>query len=1623
MKQRILQVITSLLLIITLTMANFLLLCIDVVSYAAEEINADKNTNHKNIEFMAYFKDEKGNKVAERDAYTNNNDLKVYFQVSVKKEGYFNGNIVLKDSNFKLKTDSLSDGISKIENNIIYLNQINAGESKEFEVGIELLKDEQFDLNLINMKSKVSVEGIYKDSTRKDISIKAERNLNLKFISPYTAKEENIILSQKTITNKILKFNGNNKRIIQVEVSSGLYNNLFPISKTIINIHTPKISNKYPEEVLVNSNDVLMTNGKMLSKDNWSYNKESGILDINLENKKEGNKVSWVKTGEDKIIVTYIFDESVEVSNEKLNVNSKIELYDLKNTVMEASSENTLGRDEKNTIVTSNINQYETSIYKGKLYSAISRNITYKNNININLNNVADEINVKEEKQTINEQVISSVYKTTKVKKEDIENIFGENGSLDIINSETGNVITSISKSDEADENGDIIVTYPENINAITIRLVQPEKIGKLEVETTKTINAIDKNLVKNGSSIEQKNTVSYISEDKENKIEETKSNIDLKETETSINLDINRTDLSTMTTNNNVEFRITLDSKEEKNELFKNPVLRLELPEKIRDIQVNSIKLLYEDEMKIKSATLKDKIIEIALEGEQTEYKEEAIDGAIIIIDANLTTSTKIPSSTEQVKLTYTNQNAINYKDGANVGTDTKDINIVSYAGIVTTNQIDAYGIELVNNEGKNSAQLDVSTDTKNVSIQKKIINNKENKISNVKILGTFPTKDAISQNTIDMEVGNIVVSGIDSSRVKVYYSNNEAATEDLQNRDNNWTENIGDAKNVKKYLVVIDSMDLLEEIDLDYNIVIPSNLEYNESAEEGYNVYYDDDVTLVPESVKVNNLRLSTGKGPVMDTTLKAYVGGEELSDVKEGEFITYSIVASNTGTEEIQNIKLTGKIPENTVYVENNKPLKGMSDTKYEPIIEHEDKENVEFNIEKLSPGQSINETYQVKVNDNTEGKNVSNSIMTQYGDLNKTSNEVTNSIKKGELKAVLYSADNDGVMKEGYPYRYVLKIKNLSNTEKKNVKVNAKISDGIKLNEIFYISKDGETVREQNNNYINISSIKAGEEVSVEINIEAEGTDMNSEKAMITANVEDGNIIYHANSINTIIKKLDVQTVISSTNSDNYVKSGDEIQYTIGIKNNGDSKLDKVLLKDVISNKVTLSEITKNNQLLSSDNYNQEDEKTTGGKIIEISDGLDAGEQVEYKVKVLVNKIPSNKVSIEIVNNISIYANSIEIANKEIKHILGPEKQEDTSDSDGKTDSNPTDNPDDTPNQSDETDDRNIKSISGIVWVDENGDGKKDTNEQLLNGVTVKLLNVKTNEFVKDSKGSELTTTTSESGFYSFDEVVKGEYMVIFEYDTSKYILTTYEGKGIDNKDASKVISRKMTINGEEKTVGGTEIITIDDANIANVNMGLQVAKSFDLKLDKYVSKVVTQNSKGTKTVEYQNETFAKAEIDAKQVNATTAIVEYTIKVTNVGEVDAYAKKIIDYIPKDYKFTSDLNKDWYQLDDKLYNSSLSNEKIKPGESREIKLIVTKQMKEDNTGLIHNTAEIVESYNDLGLKDENDNNSNSADLILSIKTGQVVTTITLILSSIIIIGTAMYIIGRFVLTKRII
>ena len=61
----------------------------------------------------------------------------------------------------------------------------------------------------------------------------------------------------------------------------------------------------------------------------------------------------------------------------------------------------------------------------------------------------------------------------------------------------------------------------------------------------------------------------------------------------------------------------------------------------------------------------------------------------------------------------------------------------------------------------------------------QIEVINNNENAMENVKVLGTFPTRS--EENNIDTNIiEGLNVEGIEGA--KVYYTENENATNDLQ-------------------------------------------------------------------------------------------------------------------------------------------------------------------------------------------------------------------------------------------------------------------------------------------------------------------------------------------------------------------------------------------------------------------------------------------------------------------------------------------------------------------------------------------------------------------------------------------------------------------------------------------------------------------------------------------------------------------------------------------------------------------------------------------------------------------------------------------------------------------------
>ena len=82
-----------------------------------------------------------------------------------------------------------------------------------------------------------------------------------------------------------------------------------------------------------------------------------------------------------------------------------------------------LSNEEKDSIFKIEQVQNETSIYKGKLYYSIDRELTYKTILNTNLVGVASSVNILEKD---NDSTIKSIYKTTKINKQKMIDILGE---------------------------------------------------------------------------------------------------------------------------------------------------------------------------------------------------------------------------------------------------------------------------------------------------------------------------------------------------------------------------------------------------------------------------------------------------------------------------------------------------------------------------------------------------------------------------------------------------------------------------------------------------------------------------------------------------------------------------------------------------------------------------------------------------------------------------------------------------------------------------------------------------------------------------------------------------------------------------------------------------------------------------------------------------------------------------------------------------------------------------------------------------------------------------------------------------------------------------------------------
>ena len=188
---------------------------------------------------------------------------------------------------------------------------------------------------------------------------------------------------------------------------------------------------------------------------------------------------------------------------------------------------------------------------------------------------------------------------------------------------------------------------------------------------------------------------------------------------------------------------------------------------------------------------------------------------------------------------------------------------------------------------------------------------------------------------------------------------------------------------------------------------------------------------------------------------------------------------------------------------------------------------------------------------------------------------------------------------------------------------------------------------------------------------------------------------------------------------------------------------------------------------------------------------------------------------------------------------------------------------------------------------------------------------------------------------------------------------------------------------------------------DDIDIEKVKV-----QYFDLALLKWVSKVIvtedgvtTERETGHTGLE-NPEPIVKVELDKNKLSKTTVKFEYTIKITNEGQIAGYAKEISDYIPDGLEFIQEDNPQWTQADGKVTTRQLENTLLQPGESATVTILLTWKNDQNNLDLKINTAEISEDYNEYDSNDidstpnnkvEGEDDIDTAPVILSLKTGQ--------------------------------
>lgn len=1699
MNKGIFTKILATMLILTLTLANIILLGTEVYALNTNLEAQGTSTNNENVQFDAYFKNEEGNKT-----HTFNTDINLqttlYLYVSVS-EGYLKDtNIQINNPNFTLIADGVNyDEIEKIDtsSNTIKLNKIRKGEQIELAIPIKLEKTDEISVETFSKETEVSISGLLVKDNSKTTKIAKTIKVNKKWQGTAEANLEQGVI-------KYIPFEENEEKgiVLQTKIKTNIVNSNLPIEKTSIQTVIPTINGISPEKIYVTSDSTKATNGNdgtNFNQSNWK--KQENTIIIEVANTINNNKIIWKKDCVDEYILTYIYGEeafnSVKETNAKTTLQTEVSItaYNLETTKItkEDKKEGTL-TEQVNNVVMFNISTQET-INKGYMYTGYETQYNEELKIDIAKEELETETTINPNTYITKEKEVTAntEYKETKINKENFKQMLGEEGYINIYD-QNNQKIATINKESNTDENNNYIVNYDTKVTSIKIETSASKTVGKLKIENKKIITS---DYTKEETKIFEEIKATIIGKAKYNEKEIVKTEeatvATLVEPTTQTQTIINNNTLSTIVENENVEIRTILKSSDITCKLFSNPIIKIQLPEYIENVSFNeAVKILFTDELQIETGTYnpETKTLEVKLKGEQTIYNDVSVaEGPTLVLNANITLNKLTPSKADEIITTVIN--------GEETIENKTTINYLAPVGMVTVNTISGYN---ENSEEASSVsgqettgKIETNSHAKTAVVKLTLINNNNNICKNIEILGRTPfegnksivTKEDLGSTFTATLTSRInAVEGIDNSKITVYYSANENATKDLKDETNGWTIEPQKLEEIKSYLIVLNEyeMETGTILSFEYNTQIPEGLRNDEKTFGTFVVYYDNVIsqeqnnvgaiidrpqqdeqptennqtsenntvennieqntittenTVVQENTTINNNQTqqennvgaiidrphqgeqyteNTNEVLIPEQTQATAVGvaTNELPDVKvtlqtdlesntfivEGQVINYTATVVNIGKDTLKDLTLKIPVPVGTTA---RKFVEGTTYSKDE-IIETTDTE-AGIIIPILEPNKSATVELQVIVNEMKENNSIqAKAILSIEGYNNIESETIKSNIIAGILNVDMFTYMNaNRVYKPGEEVQYRAYVQNIKeNTDARSIKVICKIPEELEyVNAEYSDSYDNDYNKvtydkETNTVTWEISKIVAKAQKGLILNCKIkEG--VTSFTNQLSIECAQCTKTTYSNKVTRYVEKEKLEVTHTTDVNKEYVDVGDKINYYINVTNTGTAKAENIKVLDLLPNNLTNVLLSYKTNSTEKENIKSQNATLSLGGI-----SLEPQETLQITINATVSELPEDaKGTITLTNTVTVNADNLdEIKPNDITHKIKVKEQ--TKD-----------------------DEEKKYEISGIAWLDTSRDGIRDDNEELLKNIEVTLITKEEAKVVK-------TTKTDKNGAYIFKDIEKGEYLVVFAFDTTKYEITKYQVKDANEGKNSDAALQQTTFLDNGKTIEGavTNTIKVENSNLYNIDIGLLESMKFDLSLTKTITKITKQNDEGIKTYDYtgKDKTLAKVEIPSKQVNKTNIIIEYTIKVTNEGNIPGYAKQIVDYLPSDLKFSSELNKEWYKsTDGNLYNKSLADTIINPGETKEIKLVVTKATTEKTLGTTNNSAEIAESYNDYGVQDIDSKEGNkitkeddygSADILISLNTGTMVMYIGLITSMIAIIGVGAYMIKKKVL-----